>query len=1038
MGVLARASSRMPSRRLPGFRFEAPPPPPADVLPRMDIAAFVGFAASGPLHMPVAIEDPRRFAEIFFCNSGATAAGGDGAGPGTDTVDLPLAWNTERGEWTYGYLGPAVRSFLRNGGRRCWVVRVANSEEAETSRFRLPGILQVEPGPSGDLVLRPASLTARCPGSWADGLRVSTSLTSTAIVVSDFMLNAATGEAILHTGDPVQAGDVLRLEYIDDGIVGYVAVAATLVTQDTSGTLRTRATGPVTWFRRVAAEDLSGMATATWWAGPGREPRNTQMFNLQLRHSDPSMPNAVTLEMQMCGSGVVNFDACTEPRVGDFVRVNTADREIWMIAEHVIEDASGELPEDSTLASPPEPPELRNAHRKIISGQAVVRVSIDSASIPNRCELIQLQLDAILADRAPWRLRDLDFGPQAARYWGALPSDAELYELNPNTSEIRDAHADLWRDASAPRFPLAGVGLAETGHGIGFSFPFVPPSSGFFVAAGDPPGTGTALHSAVSALMRDGLSRQGSDLFLDPALAGNTLTDLLSHADDIRYIAPITRSLQGIHAVLAVDEVTLVAVPDALQRPWKPGEGPALETPKAPEPKDEPIRPEWRPHPCPGEKQDEQASQAPAWGEFLAATVREVDPPVWTVGDAASGGVIRLDWDVPSTLAPSLPSVSRPVFTLQEATQHDFADARPIYVGTDETLILYGRSAGDYYFRLRVQDADGNLSNWSEGLAVRIGPPAGWVLKPFAVCSTGAPSAAELEQRATLLQVHRGLLRMCAARGDLFAVLALPEHYREDDAIQYISLLAPSADPVFDAVARLIDLPLGFGEASALSYGAVYHPWLIEQDLGAASSAGGSGAGRSLYRVPPEGAMCGLIAARAYSRGAWVAPAGTAANQTLAGVVALTPHMAPARWLDLQQAQINILRQEPTGFVTLSADTLAQDYDVLQINVRRLLQLLRRMAQRMGPEFVFEPQGDAFQRLVRRQVEAMLRILFDRGAFAGATPESSYAVAVRSTPQDMDEGRFIVELRVAPSLPMTFLTVRLVQTGGRIVVTEEQ
>jgi phage tail sheath protein FI len=36
----------------------------------------------------------------------------------------------------------------------------------------------------------------------------------------------------------------------------------------------------------------------------------------------------------------------------------------------------------------------------------------------------------------------------------------------------------------------------------------------------------------------------------------------------------------------------------------------------------------------------------------------------------------------------------------------------------------------------------------------------------------------------------------------------------------------------------------------------------------------------------------------------------------------------------------------------------------------------------------------------------------------------------------MDQGRFIVELRVAPSLPLAFLTVRLVQTGAEILLQE--
>jgi len=38
--------------------------------------------------------------------------------------------------------------------------------------------------------------------------------------------------------------------------------------------------------------------------------------------------------------------------------------------------------------------------------------------------------------------------------------------------------------------------------------------------------------------------------------------------------------------------------------------------------------------------------------------------------------------------------------------------------------------------------------------------------------------------------------------------------------------------------------------------------------------------------------------------------------------------------------------------------------------------------------------------------------------------------------QAMDNGQFYVLLRVAPSLPMRFLTIRLLQTADRTFVTE--
>ena len=52
-------------RSRPGVTFETVSPPLDEALPRMDVAVFVGFAASGPVNVPVAIEQPAQFAHIF-------------------------------------------------------------------------------------------------------------------------------------------------------------------------------------------------------------------------------------------------------------------------------------------------------------------------------------------------------------------------------------------------------------------------------------------------------------------------------------------------------------------------------------------------------------------------------------------------------------------------------------------------------------------------------------------------------------------------------------------------------------------------------------------------------------------------------------------------------------------------------------------------------------------------------------------------------------------------------------------------------------
>jgi phage tail sheath protein FI len=147
------------------------------------------------------------------------------------------------------------------------------------------------------------------------------------------------------------------------------------------------------------------------------------------------------------------------------------------------------------------------------------------------------------------------------------------------------------------------------------------------------------------------------------------------------------------------------------------------------------------------------------------------------------------------------------------------------------------------------------------------------------------------------------------------------------------------------------------------------------------------------------------------------------------------------RLLDLQTAQVNIVRQEARGFLMLDADTLSDDVDLRSIGVRRLLILLRRLALSLGATYVFEPNDDSFRRLVERGFEEMLERMFTRGAFAGATPSTSYRVDAGSppnTPQSVEQGRFIIELRVAPSQPMSFMTIRLLQTNERELAVQEQ
>jgi hypothetical protein len=309
-------------------------------------------------------------------------------------------------------------------------------------------------------------------------------------------------------------------------------------------------------------------------------------------------------------------------------------------------------------------------------------------------------------------------------------------------------------------------------------------------------------------------------------------------------------------------------------------------------------------------------------------------------------------------------------------------------------------------------------SDWSDPALVPIDAAPDWL-----------ENAARPYAPSTWLAVARAAARFCAARGDTMALLALPGHARDDEALALQTELLSPTGPSIPVGPTHTSLPLDARERAAWGYTALYHPWLT-----------GFGPTGALAATPPLGAVAGVFAARAVERGAWVA----AANHTLAGVVALAPPIPESRRKEFLDRQINLLRSEPQGFLALSQDTLALDIEpesvaVRPINVRRLLILLRRLVLRLGEVFVFEPNGENLRLRVRHSFEAVLSQMQARGAFAGRTAADSYRVEFgddKNPPSTADSGRLIVQLKVAPSRPLAFLTIRLVQTGDRSRVVE--
>jgi phage tail sheath protein FI len=259
--------------------------------------------------------------------------------------------------------------------------------------------------------------------------------------------------------------------------------------------------------------------------------------------------------------------------------------------------------------------------------------------------------------------------------------------------------------------------------------------------------------------------------------------------------------------------------------------------------------------------------------------------------------------------------------------------------------------------------------------------------------------------------IHVALIGLCQARADAVAILALPLHFEKQDCVGWLQNLRqnlglPRQGAVFNYATDITDL----------SYAAIYHPWLLLPD-----PAGPTGV---LRATPPDGAVCGAIAAREISRQVWVAPA----NVAVPGVLDLQPRLSEDDWADLFALGFNLIREEAKDFRVMSAHTLADDQALLQLSVRRMLIQLRKAVLQRGQKYVFDKNDQPLRRRVTRELEALLRSMFASGAFAGISQQSSYQIAV-NTQIDIEEGRMIAQIRVAPSQPTEFLTVLLTRTG---------
>jgi phage tail sheath protein FI len=201
------------------------------------------------------------------------------------------------------------------------------------------------------------------------------------------------------------------------------------------------------------------------------------------------------------------------------------------------------------------------------------------------------------------------------------------------------------------------------------------------------------------------------------------------------------------------------------------------------------------------------------------------------------------------------------------------------------------------------------------------------------------------------------------------------------------------------------------------SYAAFYYPWVRVLDPLTDTE----------IFLPPSGFVCGIYARNDVNRAVYKAPANEVVNLAL-GFEQL---INKAQQEVLNPEGVNCFRFFPgRGFRLWGARTMTSDPEWKYVNLRRYFAYLEHSIDK-GTQFaVFEPNGDALWANIRRTIEDFLLNEWQSGALLGDKPEKAYFVRCdRSTmtQNDLDNGRLICLIGVAPLRPAEFVIFRIGQ-----------
>ncbi len=205
-------------------------------------------------------------------------------------------------------------------------------------------------------------------------------------------------------------------------------------------------------------------------------------------------------------------------------------------------------------------------------------------------------------------------------------------------------------------------------------------------------------------------------------------------------------------------------------------------------------------------------------------------------------------------------------------------------------------------------------------------------------------------------------------------------------------------------------------------YAAFYFPWLRVKSPYAEAT----------IVVPPCGHIAGVYARSDTQHGVHKAPA----NEVLEGASAAQLLLSTSDQDKLNPRGVNCIRVFPgRGIRIWGARTISMDPIWKYVNVRRLFLFVKKSIMSGMQWVIFEPNDEKLWERITQIVNRFLTDIWKNGGLQGSSPEEAFFIRcdkTTMTPDDIDHGRIVCIIGIAPVKPAEFLSFRFVQWQGGV------